>query len=164
MERQNLTFRQMAQNALATYGFCILWVITAQLALILLVGWLFGTPPKGVIVWTLGATRQPTMFEALVWAPVFEEILYRAMPLLLAAAWDRGDGRNIRMMQIVVCTILFGVVHGSILAILFQGVLGYMLARLFIKNHTSLAGAYLSCVFVHFCYNYTLSFVQYVAL
>jgi len=164
MERQNLTFRQMAWNALATYGFCFLWVITIQLGLFFLGALLGADAGKGVIELVMPASQsQPSTFQALIWAPFFEELLYRVLPLSLAAAWDKGDGRLIRFTMIAFCGVLFGLGHGSVVSILFQGVLGYMLARLFVKNYTSMVGAYLSCVFVHFAYNYTLTFLYVMA-
>ncbi len=159
------TFREMVWNIFATYGCSWLWVAYLGMMLSAVVGgglrvgvpvlsatfhWLGYFPP---VMRFLQASPGTAVFMALVFAPVFEEMVFRMLPLTLV----RGKSPEaVRAVQLAVCGVLFGIAHGSPVNVFIQGFVGYMLGRLYMKNHNSQFAAYISCVFVHAAYNFTV--------
>lgn len=159
------TFREMVWNIFATYGCAWLWVTYLVMALSAAIGggiragapvpsptfhWLSYFPP---VVTYLQASPGAAVFMSLVFAPVFEEMVFRMLPLTLV----RGKSpETIRAVQLAVCGVLFGIAHGHPINVFIQGFVGYMLGRLYMKNHNSQFAAYISCVFVHAAYNFTV--------
>lgn len=166
MEQSNRrSFREMAWNIFATYGCSWLWVcyflmLTAAAAggvirpsvpaLSVTLHWLSFFPPVSAF---LQASPGTAIFMALVFAPVFEEAVFRMLPLTFV----RGKSPDkVRAVQIVICGILFGIIHGHPVNIFIQGFVGYMLGRLYVKNANSQFTSYVSCVFVHAAYNFSV--------
>lgn len=85
---------------------------------------------------------------ALIFAPLFEELVYRYAPIKIAK--DLGGALIIPV--ILISSALFGWGHGNgIISVIFQGMLGFFASVLYIKNGHS----YWSAVFLHFLWNLT---------
>lgn len=90
-----------------------------------------------------------TFFLACIFAPVWEEALFRYFPLSMAKA---SKNRAAVLLPIVVASsILFGLAHGSIINILIQGVSGFILAWVALKNND-----YWSSVIAHAIWNWQI--------
>lgn len=90
-------------------------------------------------------------FLACVFAPLWEEAVFRFFPLSIA----KGIDSKYTWPIVVVSSIIFGLAHGSILNILIQGFGGFLLAGVYIKNGWS----YKSSVAYHFTWNLMVAFV-----
>jgi membrane protease YdiL (CAAX protease family) len=170
---ESRTFRHKAWNAMAAYGIAWFWVtlFVAALQIILqTVGLaMYGMPPLSVSLrWLYAVPSLRNVMETspelafamtVFFAPVVEEALFRMLPLTLVL--DKGQDK-IRAVSIVVCGILFGMAHGHPFNIFIQGVVGLMLAKLYVKNSSSQLSAYLSCVAVHAAYNLTVLLVGFM--
>jgi membrane protease YdiL (CAAX protease family) len=102
---------------------------------------------------TLQASLGLQLFLAVLMAPIFEEIIFRLLPLTLV---KRSHPEVILAVQLGVCGVIFGWVHGSPINILIQGVGGFMLGRLYMKNNSSMLAAWGSTALVHAMYNLTV--------
>lgn len=161
---KRLSFQAKVWNIFATYGAAWLWVcvfVTAMSAaagataaaippLSVAFSWAEWFPP---IAQYLRASPGATLFMGLIFAPVFEEAVFRLLPLTLVG--DKSP-EKVRAVQIAVCGILFGIIHGHPINVFIQGFVGYMLGVLYMKNRSSQFTAYISCVFVHAAYNFTV--------
>ncbi|HTM68309.1 MAG TPA: CPBP family intramembrane glutamic endopeptidase [Candidatus Binatia bacterium] len=158
------SFRDLVWNIFATYGASWLWVSYLVLALSASIGATHARMPVVSVTFHLLSFFPPVaaflqaspgtaVFMGLVFAPVFEEMVFRMLPLTLV----RGKSpETIRAVQLAVCGVLFGIAHGSPINVFIQGFVGYMLGRLYMKNHNSQFTAYVSCVLVHAAYNFTV--------
>ena len=159
------SFRDMTWNIFATYGCSWLWVCYVVMLLAAAVGGSIGVgvPALSVTFHVLSffppvtaflqASPGTAVFMALVFAPVFEEAVFRMLPLTFVR--DKHPDK-VRAVQIVICGILFGIIHGHPVNIFIQGFVGYMLGRLYMKNGNSQFTAYISCVVVHAAYNFSV--------
>lgn len=92
-----------------------------------------------------------TMFVmACVVAPLWEELAFRHLPLTMAKKL-KLDPMHVLMMS----SIIFGWGHGGPTGIMLQGVGGFILGYVYLKNGYS----YWSSVFMHFLWNYIVIFV-----
>lgn len=161
-------YRQL-MNVWAAYGLTIFWVmlvLTATKALLAIYGLdsaeLLGQPPWMCVSLRVLGNYSPSwaaavqtnvwlyLFLLLVFAPVFEEIVFRLFFMTLVQ-WSRPQIRL--AMQLAVCGILFGILHGGPWNVFVQGVLGFILARLYVANCRTMFSAWFSCALVHFMYN-----------
>jgi len=90
-------------------------------------------------------------FMAVVFAPIWEEAVFRYFPLSIA----KGLPSKYTWPIVVVSSIVFGLLHGSIINILIQGVGGFLLAGVYIQNGWS----YKSSVCYHFLWNGMVCFL-----
>lgn len=89
------------------------------------------------------------VFMLCIWAPLWEEALYRYGPITIA----KSIGNQYVMPVVIMSSCIFGWGHGeSHDGVLIQGVLGFIFSIVYIKNNYS----YLSSVFLHSWYNLTL--------
>ncbi len=157
-------FRELAWNIFGTYGGAWLWVtLFSAMLQVLLQARISGVPPLSVTLsWLarfpevhafLQASPGIALFMTLVFAPFVEEALFRMLPLTFVLGHSRD---RIRAVQIGICGIIFGLAHGSPINVFIQGFVGYMLGRLYVKNAESQLHSYVSCVFVHMAYNFTV--------
>jgi len=159
------SFREMVWNIFATYGCSWLWVTYLVMTLAASLGGNVraGIEPLSVtfhllsffppIAEFLRASPGTAIFMGLVFAPVFEEMVFRMLPLTFVIGQSPEKQRAV---QLAICGVLFGIAHGSPMNVFIQGFVGYMLGRLYVKNHNSQFAAYISCVFVHAAYNFTV--------
>ena len=154
------------RNILAAYGLSWFWVVavvTILQAVLPVSGAGIKMPVLSVLYalsglipslgWLGDASSGLGLFMVLIFAPVIEEALFRLLPLTLVL--DKHPDK-IRAVQIAVCGIIFGWMHGSPLNVFIQGFVGLMLGWLFVKNYSSQWAAYFSCVIVHALYNFTV--------
>jgi membrane protease YdiL (CAAX protease family) len=92
------------------------------------------------------------IFLSCIWAPIWEEALYRYGPITIA----KSIGNQYVMPIVIMSSCLFGWGHGECHeGVLVQGVIGLILCSVYIKNNYS----YLSSVILHSLYNLTLLFL-----
>ncbi|MBI2048103.1 MAG: CPBP family intramembrane metalloprotease [Parcubacteria group bacterium] len=93
--------------------------------------------------------------------PVLEEVLFRLLPTMLLAETLRSQSsekqRTRSILTIaVISSIIFGLFHGALINILFQGVSGFILFFVFLKcggYKKQYAHALCASVAVHSSYN-----------
>ena len=94
--------------------------------------------------------RKPGVYEyfmVLAFAPVWEEYVFRHVPLKLA---NKFNDQDITWFIIIITSVILGVVHGGVRNIFIQGVVGFMSALLYLRNGNS----YWSSVVFHAMYNF----------
>jgi len=156
---------ELAWNALATYGLSLFWVTiaVAVIKLALGLGNVFAdvTGIDVIFVWlpyfpaaesAVAKSTGLSLFMSLAFAPFVEEAVFRVLPLTV---FGRDPEKRLAAI-IVICGIFFGLAHGHPLKVFIQGFLGMMLGFLYVRNKNSMLTGYLSCVAVHFMYNYTV--------
>lgn len=88
-------------------------------------------------------------FYACIMAPLGEEILFRYFPIQAVKATKKEE---LYIPVIMMTSVVFGLMHGGPQNILIQGVTGFILSVLYIKNNYSL----LSIMLLHALWNLTL--------
>lgn len=119
-------------------------------------------------------------FWGCIFAPFWEEVAYRYVPLAIAMSleimlvrgfshkirssrgveydYDRGHlygnlkGTGFILPVMLLSSVVFGLAHGNVMNIMFQGVGGFIFAWLMIK------GGYFTAVMAHFMWNFMLMF------
>jgi membrane protease YdiL (CAAX protease family) len=95
-----------------------------------------------------------TFFFAVIWAPLWEELVFRHAPALLAKAL----GEKFLLPIMIISSALFGWGHGNgPESLLIQGVMGFILFYIYIKNGYS----YWSSVTLHALWNGVLYLLEY---
>jgi len=84
------------------------------------------------------------LFYTLIFAPALEELVFRVAPIGLVK-----DRPELMFPTIILSSALFGWLHGGPENWLVQGVFGFILSLVYLKNGRS----YLSVVFLHFMWN-----------
>jgi membrane protease YdiL (CAAX protease family) len=87
-------------------------------------------------------------FLACIFAPLWEEAVFRYFPI----RWAYSMG-NMLTPMLVMSSMIFGLMHGSILNILFQGVGGLIISWVYLKN-----GSYWWAVLSHALWNIMIIF------
>lgn len=96
------------------------------------------------------------LFLACFLAPLWEESVFRYTAIRFAQFCDSLMGKSWMLLPIIfLSSILFGILHGSAINILFQGVSGLGFCWLFLKNRNS----YWSVFAVHALWNLLVIFV-----
>jgi len=95
-----------------------------------------------------------TIISGLLIAPIFEEFIFRWIPLRLLRDSDILEGDR-KWFVIAILGIIFGWVHGGYFNIYIQGVAGFFFGWVYIKNNNS----YWSAVVTHFLYNFMIYIV-----
>ena len=97
----------------------------------------------------------------MLWVAFIEEIIFR-VPLVIPMMFKAGTG------TVVFCAValssIFGILHGSLMNIPIQGVLGFIFSLMFIKcckERGNLGKALLTSTAIHYSYNMTLIAVAY---
>jgi len=160
------------KNVVFAWAMDLFWTIVATLLLVTLIKLsllnLSHADLKGLIQAQLGlygsvaAILGPSpwilFFLACIMAPLWEEIVFRYFPLRLAQAIEKAVAPeqpkiNLVLPAVMFTSVIFGLVHGSVFNILFQGVSGILLAWVFLKNNS-----YWSAVILHSLWNTMLLF------
>ena len=160
-------FRTFVRDVMATYGASWLWVVFLTNALRGIVrsaeSSLDTMPMLGVIMsWLphipvtsafLSQNKGFAVVTVLVFAPLLEEAFFRYHML----TWARHySARMVRATLLVCCGLTFGILHGSILNVFLQGVIGLFFGLLYLKYANQPFKAYFSSVLVHSMYNFTV--------
>lgn len=95
------------------------------------------------------------VFYYLIIPPIFEEFLFRKYPLDIVKSYKKYD---LLIPTIIFTSIIFGLMHGDATKILLQGVGGFFLACLYVKNGFS----WWSSALVHFLWNGSLFALTYL--
>jgi len=94
-------------------------------------------------------------FFSCIFAPLWEELAFRHAPLLIAKRFSK-PGRDVTWPIIIISSVIFGWGHGSgPISLLIQGVGGLLFSWVYLKNNYS----YWSSTFLHFLWNFSLTFV-----
>lgn len=80
-------------------------------------------------------------------APLWEEVAFRVIPLKLIA-----KSQDAIVPVMVASSMIFGYLHGGPINILFQGVMGFVMACVYVKNGYS----YWSSVLLHAIWNFSV--------
>lgn len=146
---EKLSFKEKVRNVfialLLSYG--IIWLAGFIMSILGVHPPVRVTPEsvKGIPLFML-------FLDCVVIAPLWEEAVFRLVPLLLV---QRITKNKIALIVVVLASsILFGWVHGSIYNIPLQGLIGLLLCWLFLRNNNS----YLSCFAMHGIRN-SISFI-----
>lgn len=89
------------------------------------------------------------VFLVVILAPLWEELVFRALPLTFIK-----DYPKLLIPVMVFTSIIFGLLHGEPINILIQGVMGFVMASVYIKNGYS----YWSSVAIHALWNGSIVF------
>lgn len=92
------------------------------------------------------------IFYYLFIPPIFEEILFRKFPLDIIKSTKKYD---LLLPTMLFTSTVFGLVHGDASNILIQGVGGFILACLYVKNGFS----WWSSALLHFLWNFGLMYL-----
>lgn len=128
------------------YTFCIIWAFIAEA----IIGYLGYPYPEGegIVV-----TPAWLIFYACIFAPIWEEALYRYGPITIA----KNMGREYILPVVIMSSIIFGWQHyQNPESVLLQGMLGLFFSFTYIKAGYS----YLSSVIVHSLYNLTILILE----
>lgn len=93
------------------------------------------------VIWDSGYFN---LVSALILAPLIEELIFRVAPIGLVK--DRPD---LILPTIILSSALFGYLHNGAMSWMVQGVFGFVLSLIYLKNNRS----YWSVVFLHFLWN-----------
>ncbi len=93
------------------------------------------------------------LFYLCVMVPFLEEIIFRHLPIYILKRTEIFQ-RN-KWYFVVLIGIIFGWMHGSIINVYCQGIVGIALGWVYVKNEYS----YLSAVSTHALYNFLVAFL-----
>jgi len=96
---------------------------------------------------SLGAS----LFYACVLAALWEEAAFRGWVIETCKRLFQGDRRAL-LYWVLLASILFGILHGGVVNIIFQGVGGLMLSYIYLKNGSCIWSA----IIMHSLYNLVL--------
>ncbi len=149
LEKEEKTFLGKCANIALAYFIMVIWTILV----LKLYQWLFAVEswnPFG----QFGIYKHPffiQFFLSCIMAPLWEEIIFRKLPIDLAKSTGK---KEIMLPVILASSVIFGIGHQGVPSILLQGVGGFIISCLYIKNGYS----YWSSVTLHFMWNTSLLF------
>jgi len=133
---------------LGAYAFIIFWLFLIKIGLNKLITLNFFT---GIKYTALG-----TFFFGCILAPLWEELVFRHAPLLIAKKFKKKLKIDFTWPIVIISSVIFGWGHGfGPISILIQGVGGLILSFVYLKNNNS----YWSAVATHFLWNFSLIYV-----
>jgi len=175
------------RNISVAFVVMLMWTIAATVMFTTIVG--LGTAEiRNLLSVTIYQIAPPApkpnyaliFFMSCVFAPIWEELVFRYGPLRLARSADlilahisshkirrlngveydynRGQlygslmGTGFIFPMMLISSVVFGVMHGSVLNIMFQGVGGFIFAWVMLK------GGYVPAVITHSLWNFMLAF------
>lgn len=144
MKKQSLL--KKVGNVVQAWASAFLLVVGINL----LIGYIFAQPFHPIQKDIISFSR---FLYACVVAPFAEELIFRHLPLQIASRYKNFD--QIKWYLVGVLAVIFGWLHGSYFNVLVQGVVGFFMGWVYIKNKMS----YLSAVGAHFLWNLMLGIV-----
>ena len=127
------------------YALCILWLVFISILQV----YVFGYPD---VEYSINQSWPYIIFFYVIWAPLWEEALYRYAPLTIA----KHLGPQFITPVAIGSSCIFGWGHtNSAEGVLLQGVLGFILSWVYLKSRFS----YISSVITHALYNTTVLFI-----
>lgn len=97
------------------------------------------------------------IFFTMIVTPLWEELLYRYVPFEICKKVNRSTKQDFTWITVILTSLLFALIHDSngILAIVFQGVGGFILAMTYLVSKYP----YWSCVLVHALWNVSIFYI-----
>lgn len=144
-EHQETSFLGRLRTIGAGYAFMLFWCVFVKFFLTTL----YNTH----LQWSIEPQPGPLylFFFMCIWAPLWEELAFRYAPMKIAKIL----GKKTILPIAIISSMLFGWGHGyGPISLLFQGVMGFTFCCVYIKNGFS----YWSTVFLHFLWNFSLSY------
>lgn len=78
------------------------------------------------------------IFFTVIMAPIAEEIIFRHLPFKVIQTLNPKDRANLLIPTVLFTSVVFGLMHQGLPSVLIQGVGGFFLACVYIKNGYSL--------------------------
>lgn len=148
LQNPETTFSGKCKNVVFGWGAYMLWV-TFMLGFYKLL-----IPEFGDIrlIYGFNPSDGYLFVTSCIFAPLFEEIVFRLVPLQIARIFNKG---RITLLVILFSSLLFGYGHAlGVWAIPIQGIGGLLFCYVYLKNGYS----YSSSVIMHFLINFSLFF------
>ena len=144
-----ISFQDKAKNILAGWAICVLVVfIVCKIFDIFYFG--YNTPDFSFVI-----AEQPKLyqkiFQACIFAPLWEEALFRHFPFQILKVFPHRE--KLLWPVILGTSFIFGYMHGHSYNVGMQGLVGVVFAHVYIRNGYS----YWSSVALHSLYNLTLT-------
>lgn len=135
-------------SKLTNIGLAVLYCLIAVSASLFLLEEYYGVPD--LVLYPNYVAGWKELVGACVLAPVTEEIFFRWAPF----QFIRGskDFEKYKWPLIVVTSFIFGFIHGNIINVYIQGVLGIFFAWVYLKNNFSL----ISSITAHAIWNFLI--------
>lgn len=131
----SVKFFDKLKNVVFSFLIFSVWIYGITSFLSFLVEGQFGPPPM-----------KYQFFFSAIWAAVWEEAVFRVAPITIA----KRVNPELILPVVIISSALFGWGHGSgPVSLLIQGVMGFVLSCLYIKNNYS----YWSVVLLHSSWN-----------
>lgn len=138
LDQRSNTLTEKIAVILAGFGLCYIWC-----NLIVLFFKTIGLEGEYLI---------ESFIMSVIVAPLWEELLFRRGVVYLTLKLDVFY----RLPIIIVSSVVFGWLHGSVINVFFQGVIGFIIAVVYVKNNY----CYWSAVSLHALWNLMLFITQ----
>lgn len=136
------------KKKLFNIGFAFVMALVVTFIFAIVLNYLY--PGADISILATEKSSLRTILFACIFAPFMEEFFWRWAPITLMRHnknWDKT-----KWAFVVIVSFLFGVWHGDYSNVYQQGVVGFFLGWVYIKNNYS----YLSSVFLHMCWNFLI--------
>lgn len=134
------------KNVFAGFTLCLLWIMFVKF----LINNLYGLPILQIDP-EYPPKIQYMFFWGVIAAPLWEEAAYRYFPMKIAQKF----GEDMIVPILIASSLIFGWGHGmGFISIMMQGVCGFIMGCVYIKNGMS----YLSSVALHALWNFQVEF------
>lgn len=163
---RELSFREKCWNIAITLGVSAIWVIVMVIFMFGILG-LAAKDLQNAIQATITFKLADQLradedwllifFLACIMAPLWEECVFRYSVIKFGQTLDQLKviwGASTLLPLILTSSIIFGILHGSVINILIQGFLGAAFCWLYLKNNNS----YWSVVAAHAIWNFLAIF------
>jgi membrane protease YdiL (CAAX protease family) len=143
LENPATTFLHKARNIVFAISIIVVWVMLSATTL--------QAAKFGQFPFFAPVNPFYGFFSLCILAPLWEELAFRYGPLRISKVL----GKETLIPTMLVSSIIFGLGHGSVDNILIQGVAGFVLCCLYLKNNYS----YISCVITHASWNLLVAYI-----
>jgi len=146
LHKPSKTWHEKVINILAAYTFCLLFISIVNY----FYGWLYATEQIPFFFKQYKHEWWIDFFGACIIAPLAEEILFRHLPMQILK--NIKGYKKFLLPCMLFTSAVFGYMHQGAVSIPIQGVTGFVLCVVYLKNGYS----YTSSVVLHFLWNFTL--------
>lgn len=134
-------FFDKLKNVIFSFLIFSIWIFGITFFLNYLVDGQFGPPPM-----------KYQFFFSVIWAAVWEEAVFRVAPITIA----KKINPELIFPVVIISSAIFGWNHGAgPISLLIQGIMGFVLSCLYVKNNFS----YWSVVLLHSSWNAACLFI-----
>ena len=150
---------KVCRNVLAAFSINLIWLILLFLFLSYALGYdlelirnwyeslLVPINGSGYTGYTVQYNNVRIIWWGLIFAPLWEELLFRFLPLE-AVRWAGHWGKRMTLPIIFASSIIFGLLHGAVINIIIQGFGGLLISWVYISG-----GRYWGAVATHVLWN-----------